>query len=134
MQDDDTRFRQHKMQLLSAKFLSAKFLSAKFLSAKFLSAKFLSAKFLSAKFLSAKFLSAKFLSAKFLSAKFLSAKFLSARFLSGRVPFLLSQRGYLTEGFLCFKFEGLIFGGADTWRGVFSEFYGMFSNLQSYKT
>ena len=32
-------------------------------------------------------------------------------------------RGYLTEGFLCF-IEGLIFGGAYTWRGLFSEFYG----------
>ena len=31
------------------------------------------------------------------------------------------------EGFLCFKFEGLIFGGAYTWKGLFSEFYGMLS-------
>ena len=29
------------------------------------------------------------------------------------------------EGFLCYDFEGLIFGGAYTWRGVFSEFYGI---------
>ena len=35
-------------------------------------------------------------------------------------------RGDLTEGFLHYKFEGLIFGGAYTWRGLFSEFYGMF--------
>ena len=30
----------------------------------------------------------------------------------------------LTEGFLCYRFGGLIFGGAYTWRGLFSEFYG----------
>ena len=35
-------------------------------------------------------------------------------------------RGYLTEGFLCYKFRGLLFGGAYTWRGLFSEFYGIF--------
>ena len=35
-------------------------------------------------------------------------------------------RGDLTEGFLHYKFGGLIFGGAYTWRGLFSEFYGMF--------
>ena len=29
------------------------------------------------------------------------------------------------EGFLRYDFGGLIFGGAYTWRGVFSEFYGM---------
>jgi len=34
------------------------------------------------------------------------------------------QRGHLTEGFLCYGFEGLIFGGAYTWRGLFFEFYG----------
>ena len=33
-------------------------------------------------------------------------------------------RGDLTEGFLCYRFGGLIFGGAYTWRGLFSEFYG----------
>ena len=34
-------------------------------------------------------------------------------------------RGNLTEGFLRYEFEGLIlnFGGAYTWRGLFSEFY-----------
>ena len=35
---------------------------------------------------------------------------------------------YLEErfngGFLCYRFGGLIFGGAYTWRGLFSEFYG----------
>ena len=34
-------------------------------------------------------------------------------------------RGYLTEGFLRYRFGGLIFGGACTWRGLFSEFYGI---------
>ena len=31
--------------------------------------------------------------------------------------------------FLHYKFGGLIFGGAYTWTGLFSEFYGMLSNL-----
>ena len=34
-------------------------------------------------------------------------------------------RGDLTEGFLRYEFGGPIFGGAYTWRGLFSEFYGM---------
>ena len=34
-------------------------------------------------------------------------------------------RGDLTEGFLRYRFGGLIFGGACTWRGLFSEFYGI---------
>ena len=33
-------------------------------------------------------------------------------------------RGDLTEGFLRYRFGGLIFGGTYTWRGLFSEFYG----------
>ena len=33
--------------------------------------------------------------------------------------------GGLTEGFLRYEFGGLIFGGAYTWRGLFSEFYGI---------
>ena len=32
-------------------------------------------------------------------------------------------RGDLTEGFLRYRF-GELFGGAYTWRGLFSEFYG----------
>ena len=32
----------------------------------------------------------------------------------------------LTECFLRYKFGGLIFGGAYTWRGLFSEFYGIY--------
>ena len=35
-------------------------------------------------------------------------------------------RADLKEGFLRHRFEGLIFGGAYTSRGLFSEFYGMF--------
>ena len=31
-------------------------------------------------------------------------------------------RDDLTEGFLRYEFGGLIFGGAYTWRGLFSEF------------
>ena len=34
-------------------------------------------------------------------------------------------RGDLTEGFLRYRFGGLIFGGSYTWRGLFSEFYGI---------
>ena len=33
-------------------------------------------------------------------------------------------RGDLTEGFLRYELGGLIFGGAYTRRGLFSEFYG----------
>ena len=29
------------------------------------------------------------------------------------------------EGFLRYRFRGLIFGGAYTWRGLFLEFYGI---------
>ena len=36
-------------------------------------------------------------------------------------------RGDLTEGFLRHDFGGLIFGRVYTWRGLFSEFYGMFT-------
>ena len=35
------------------------------------------------------------------------------------------RRGDLTEGFLRYDIGGLIFGEAYTWRGLFSEFYGM---------
>ena len=34
--------------------------------------------------------------------------------------------GDLTEGFLRYEFWGLIFGGAYTWSGLFSEFYGIY--------
>ena len=36
-------------------------------------------------------------------------------------------RGDLTEGFLRYQFGGSIFGGAYTWRGLFSGFYGIFA-------
>ena len=34
-------------------------------------------------------------------------------------------RGDLTEGFLRYEFRGLLFRGAHTRRGLFSEFYGI---------
>ena len=34
-------------------------------------------------------------------------------------------KGDLTEGLLRYRFGGLIFGGAYSWRGLFSEFYGI---------
>ena len=37
------------------------------------------------------------------------------------------RRGDLTEGFLRYDFGGLIFGGAYTWRGFFSELYGNYN-------
>ena len=43
-------------------------------------------------------------------------------------------RGDLTEGFLRYRFGGLIFGGAYTWRGLFSEFYGTLSSGSSLVT
>ena len=47
----------------------------------------------------------------------------------GNFPSTSSQgayiwRGDLTKGFLRHRFGGLLFGGAYTWRGLFSEFYG----------
>ena len=36
-------------------------------------------------------------------------------------------RDDLTEGFLRYRFGGLVFGGAYTWRGLFSEFYGIYA-------
>ena len=35
-------------------------------------------------------------------------------------------RGDLTKGFLRYRFGGLIFGVAYTWRDLFPEFYGIF--------
>ena len=43
-------------------------------------------------------------------------------------------RGDLTEGFLRYRFGGLIFGGAYTWKGLFSEFYGNPWDLSQSKT
>ena len=33
------------------------------------------------------------------------------------------------EGFLRYDFGGLIFGGAYSWRGLFSEFYGIIISI-----
>ena len=41
-------------------------------------------------------------------------------------------RGDLTEGFLRYEFGGLIFGGGHTWRGLFSQFYGILSKKISH--
>ena len=41
-------------------------------------------------------------------------------------------RGDLTEGFLRYQFGGLLFGAAYTWRGLFSEFYGMHQPKSSF--
>ena len=38
-------------------------------------------------------------------------------------------RGDLTEGLLRYRIGGLIFGAAYTWRGLFSEFYGISSGF-----
>ena len=38
-------------------------------------------------------------------------------------------KGDLTDGFLRYEFGWLIFGGAYTWRGLFSEFYGISHSL-----
>ena len=43
------------------------------------------------------------------------------------------RRGDLTEGFLRYDFGGLIFGGAHTRRGLFSEFYGIALSLSESK-
>ena len=40
-------------------------------------------------------------------------------------------RGDLTEGFLCYSFGGLIFGGAYTWRGLFSGILQYFKTLSN---
>ena len=41
-------------------------------------------------------------------------------------------RGHATGVFLRYEFGGLIFGGAYTWKGLFSEFYGTLINLSAY--
>ena len=46
-------------------------------------------------------------------------------FASTSPPRAYIRRGDLTEDFLRYHFKGLIFGGAYTWRGLFSEFYGI---------
>ena len=39
-------------------------------------------------------------------------------------------RGDLTESFLRYWFGGLIFGGAYTWRSLFSEFYSILKEAE----
>ena len=34
---------------------------------------------------------------------------------------------------MCYEFGGVIFGGAYTWRGLFSEFYGVWLNPRAGK-
>ena len=41
-------------------------------------------------------------------------------------------RGDLTESFLHYEFRGLIFGGAYIWRGLFSEFYGIQTEIKQH--
>ena len=42
----------------------------------------------------------------------------------------LYLEGRFHGGFLRYRFGGLIFGGAYTWRSLFSEFYGTFLGIQ----
>ena len=42
-----------------------------------------------------------------------------------QAPGGLYLEGRFNGGFLRYEFGGLIFGGAYTWRGLFSEFYGI---------
>ena len=49
----------------------------------------------------------------------------------GNFPITSPGWGLFLEGrfngeFLLYRFGGLIFGGAYTWKGLFSEFYGMY--------
>ena len=50
-----------------------------------------------------------------------------------QVPGGLIFGGTINGGFLRYEFRGLIFGGAYAWRGLFSEFYGMFSVFSLHK-
>ena len=43
----------------------------------------------------------------------------------------LHLEGQFNRGFLHYEFGGLIFGGAYTWRGLFSEFYSMVRNSRN---
>ena len=54
---------------------------------------------------------------------------ISGQFPSTSPPGAYIWRGDLTEGFLRYEFRGLIFGGAYTRRGLFSEFYGSFARI-----
>ena len=54
----------------------------------------------------------------------------------GNFPSTSPWRAYIWRGDLqrvfCVWFGGLIFGGAYTWRGLFSEFYGISTNFEHY--
>ena len=57
--------------------------------------------------------------------------------LEGNFPTTSSPEAYiwrsdLTEGFLRYQFEGLIFGWAFSWRGLFSEFYGIYFYISNF--
>ena len=43
----------------------------------------------------------------------------------GNFPSTSPPGGLYLEGFLRYPFGGLILGGTYTWRGLFSEFYGI---------
>ena len=43
----------------------------------------------------------------------------------------LNLEGQFNRGFLHYEFGGLIFRGAYTWRGLFSEFYSMVRNSRN---
>ena len=58
---------------------------------------------------------------------FLFSFVFEGNFPSTRPPGAYIWRGDLTEGFLRYRFGGRIFGGAYTWRGLFSEFLRYFS-------
>ena len=47
----------------------------------------------------------------------------------GQIPSTSPPGGLYSEGFLLYDFGGLIFGGAYTWRGLFSESYGIMRTL-----
>ena len=49
-------------------------------------------------------------------------------------PSTYIRRGDVTEGFLRYEFVGLIFGGAYTRRGLFSEFYGNIEETRLYES
>ena len=67
----------------------------------------------------------------YVTVRFLPCFILYFRALSKyKPPGVYIRRGDLTEGFLRYEFEGLIFGGAYTSWDLFSEFYG---NITDYR-
>ena len=47
-------------------------------------------------------------------------------------PWAYIREGLLSEGYLCLRFGGLIFGRAYFWEGLLSEFYGLLVILFSW--